>query len=103
MAAKRTKVQVRGRPAVVALEGRGVRVSRRSTGGFYASVALNLELELPGGQRFRGRCDRVMVRVYPLPAPSPEPQPRKRAAAKRSPAKAGVTAPAAGASSPAPS
>lgn len=84
MAAKLTKVVVVGRPTVLLLEGKCTKVKRRVEQGYCATLSLNLEIELPNGQRFRGGGDRMAVRVYPLPMPSAgRPRNKKKIGARK--------------------
>jgi hypothetical protein len=56
----------RGKIDVVELSAKCLNVALAPTGGWRATLAINIQLEGPDGQRYRGAGSRLHVRVYPV-------------------------------------
>lgn len=78
----------RGKMKVVELSADCLNVGLAPTGGWRATLAVNIQIEGPDGQRFRGAGSRLHVRVYPIrPTKDEAPAPRAKKKAKASGAK----------------
>ena len=60
-----------GKIAVEHLSAECLKVGLIPTGGWRATLAVNIMLKGPDGQRYRGGGSRLHVRVYPVLEPSP--------------------------------
>jgi hypothetical protein len=56
----------RGKLKVTELSADCLRVGLAPTGGWRATLSVNIEIEGPDGQRYRGAGSRLHVRVYPI-------------------------------------